>query len=266
MKSPLAFFRTYLDPDYNLRGMFRNFETGIFRWQEDKMFACWTPSFSAAHPYPTIVRVDICKIDISTGYRKEISRSALSTSLFELIVDSGSVKWSGDQSVSIGVQQVGTYDLQIEDSYGNEFVSNPFYLCQPWGSYIPVIWFQTNSPGALLPGCCDIFTTGSVEGYGTPQEPLKLRGDEISPGASKYYGTNSAAVKGFHALPAGYTSWQVSSGESEFAVTDQARLNIEAGDNITTSLTESSPGVFNMRIDSNNSMSVKALKISIIGL
>jgi len=49
-----------------------------------------------------------------------------------------------------------------------------------------------------------VTTTGSIKGGGNPNSPtwsiLLLDGDANSPGASKYYGTNSAGTKGFYSL------------------------------------------------------------------
>lgn len=47
---------------------------------------------------------------------------------------------------------------------------------------------------------------GSIEGDGTALDPITLDGDNVSPGVQRYYGTNSAGVKGFHALATGLTT------------------------------------------------------------
>lgn len=225
------------------------------------MFNCWTPVFSSAHPYPVLTSVSLCKIDIHTGSRRELSRDAITLTLFTLenIAD-GLARWRANLSSSLGIRQPGTYDLQIADSWGNTYVSNPFYLCQPFSGYAPIISFYTNSPG--FDGCCDIHTTDSVEGYGTLQDPIKLKGDETTPSASNYYGTDATGARGFHQLPAGYESWTISSGETEFAIENLDRLNIETVGSVEVALTQPSAGLVNLRIDGGSNVSVKALKIA----
>jgi len=265
MKSPLAFFRSYQDQDYNLRGMVQNWETGIFRWPEQQMFSCWTPVFKSAHPYPVLTSVALCRIDIHSGTRRELSRTAASLTLFSLEnVATGQARWRSNLSSSLGIQKPGTYDFQLTDSWGNTFVSNPFYLCQPFSGYAPVISFFTNSPG--FDGCCDINTADSVQGYGTIQDPIKLKGDETSPAASNYYGTDSSGARGYHSLPVGYENWVVSSGESEYPIENLDRLNIETAGTVDVELTQPSAGVVNLRIDGGNGRDIKARKIAIIGL
>lgn len=60
---------------------------------------------------------------------------------------------------------------------------------------------------AKTPAARSIATTGSLTGGGDlgANRSLSLSGDETSPGNSKYYGTNAAGGKGFHALPAAET-------------------------------------------------------------
>jgi len=261
MKSPLAFFRSYQDQDYNLRGMVQNWETGIFRWPEQQMFSCWTPVFKSAHPYPVLTSVALCRIDIHTGSRRELSRDNASLTLFTLEnIAPGQARWRSNLGASLGIRQPGTYDLQITDSWGNTFVSNPFYLCQPFSGYAPIISFFTNSPG--FDGCCDINTTDSVQGYGTIQDPIRLRGDEVSPAGSNYYGTDPTGARGFHQLPAGYENWTISSGESEYPIENLDRLNIETTGAVSVELTQPGAGVVNLRINSAGDVSVKALKIA----
>lgn len=56
---------------------------------------------------------------------------------------------------------------------------------------------------AKAPAARAIATTGSLGGGGdlTADRTLALAGDEDSPGAGKYYGTDAAGAKGFHPLP-----------------------------------------------------------------
>ena len=59
----------------------------------------------------------------------------------------------------------------------------------------------------ITPGMSEVETAGSVVGVGDLSDPVTLDGDEDSPGASMYYGTDdsSVPVKGFHALPGAIT-------------------------------------------------------------
>lgn len=54
-----------------------------------------------------------------------------------------------------------------------------------------------------VPASRQVATTGSLTGGGalSSDRTLSLSGDEASPGASKYYGTNAGGTKGYHALP-----------------------------------------------------------------
>ena len=197
MKSPLAFFNGFDDQDYNLRGMWRNYETGIFRWPEERMFACWTPAFSGS---PVLESVTLTRIDIVRN-RRVIDTFDMSLGLFQLeSLEGGFKRWKGNVNTSLGLFDTGTYDFTIKDSYGNEFVSNPFYICNPYAGYIIVIDFDTNNPGDFLPGCCDIYTSDSVTGIGTIDNPIKLVNDVDAPAANSYYGTNNEGTKGYHLL------------------------------------------------------------------
>lgn len=54
----------------------------------------------------------------------------------------------------------------------------------------------------------NVQTEYSIIGTGVTGDKIKLLGDELSPGANKYYGTNSVGTKGYHILEAsGATSW-----------------------------------------------------------
>ncbi len=74
-------------------------------------------------------------------------------------------------------------------------------------------------------------STNSIQGNGTGGNQLQLVGDTASPGASRYYGTNSGGTKGFHAIP----------------VYDGSETKINAGTNVTVtgSGTVGSPYVIN---------------------
>jgi hypothetical protein len=50
-------------------------------------------------------------------------------------------------------------------------------------------------------GISEVITDFSVTGKGTEAEPIILVNDEETPAALKYYGTNAAGVRGYHALP-----------------------------------------------------------------
>ncbi len=58
-----------------------------------------------------------------------------------------------------------------------------------------------------IPAARSIATAGSLTGGGdlSTNRSLGLSGDENTPGSSKYYGTNAAGSKGFHALPTAET-------------------------------------------------------------
>lgn len=52
-------------------------------------------------------------------------------------------------------------------------------------------------------GLATVETDMSVTGDGSVADPVTLVGDTATPGNTKYYGTNEAGEKGFHALPSG---------------------------------------------------------------
>jgi hypothetical protein len=55
----------------------------------------------------------------------------------------------------------------------------------------------------LVPGSRQVATQHSVEGGGdlSTNRTVRLVGDEETPAASRYYGTNAGGVRGFHAIP-----------------------------------------------------------------
>jgi len=71
---------------------------------------------------------------------------------------------------------VGTLILETSDDFTNSYKSR--------------VVFQINN----------VQTRWSIEGDGTNAKPVQLLNDEESPGALKYYGTNSAQGKGYHSL------------------------------------------------------------------
>jgi predicted nucleic acid-binding Zn-ribbon protein len=88
----------------------------------------------------------------------------------------------------------GTF-LQLPDT-PNSYSGSNFYVVTVVGS-------------ALEFRQCNISVTGSIKGGGNPLNTsgsggfvtLSLQGDAVNPGANKYYGTNSTAIKGFYDLP-----------------------------------------------------------------
>jgi uncharacterized protein (TIGR02145 family) len=52
-----------------------------------------------------------------------------------------------------------------------------------------------------LGGLNEVITDMSVQGNGKESDPITLVNDEETPGVSKYYGTDKAGDKGYHALP-----------------------------------------------------------------
>lgn len=148
MNSQLAFFKSANDQDYNLRGIWKNYQTGIFRHRDEVMFQCWTfPVEDIAGLTPTITSLKINRIEI-TKYRRVVETFTLSVLLFQHeAVSATHYRWTGDTSKLIGLFSDATYDFEITDSFGNYFISNPFYLEQSQGVLVPVVIVSTIAPG-----------------------------------------------------------------------------------------------------------------------
>jgi hypothetical protein len=92
-----------------------------------------------------------------------------------------------------------------------------------------------------------------------------LDGDEDSPGNSKYYGTDSGGIKGFHDLPAGGGGFSIvdeSSGSFTASNTHKGnytRVNYASGVNVTMPADTFSPGdVFCFEHTGNGAVTIVA--------
>ncbi len=159
MKALLAIYPTAYTGDFNLRGMYDNFRTGMFVWELIGMIPCWTPPFTRELPAPVVDGLTLNWIDIVNG-RRTVKRSwTLSPLLFKLThLSATHSRWQANLNIdpanTIGSKQTGIYDMDITDSAGRQFRSAPFMIandCAATNYPIPVFSFKTISPSGLTP-------------------------------------------------------------------------------------------------------------------
>jgi hypothetical protein len=150
MKSLLAFFVATDQQDYTLRGAYRNAMTGITRINTYQMFGCWTPPFARIAPEPVLTQIKLNRIDLSGGTRKVISTSLLNLAMFKLThLNAASSRWEGDLTKKFGQPEPGVYELELADSHGGAWFSNPFLVETKCSNYpTTIVKFLTNSPGS----------------------------------------------------------------------------------------------------------------------
>jgi hypothetical protein len=131
-----------------------------------------------------------------------VSGSALATLLtaFGAAVNSGNLGTTAPSYITLG----GTYTLQNSDgSYTMCMLTSagqiPIYSWSASGGLV----FAGNTNQAVTPGT--VSGGNSISGTGMPYGgatvTLQLVGDVLTPGASYYYGTNTAGAKGWYVLP-----------------------------------------------------------------
>ncbi len=106
---------------------------------------------------------------------------------------------SGTGSGTVTGVAISNDSLYYSTSSGNIFVA--LLLTQPDSTTKYVT--PTQLAAGLAPKLSAVSTANSVAGNGTSGSPIQLAGDALSPGASKYYGTDGSGTKGYNSLPTG---------------------------------------------------------------
>jgi len=153
MKSILATYSENYPGDMYLRGMSRNFNTGIVEWRSNVLPLFWSPPFAAVTPAPTISGVTLRKLYLHAGERTVISEQALGLDFMQLnTIQSGAYqRWQANTAKSLPTgTKSGYYEIAFSDNFGREFRTAPFIYTPPPAGTFPVISFQTNSPGGQL--------------------------------------------------------------------------------------------------------------------
>lgn len=105
-------------------------------------------------------------------------------------------------SAALAGKAAGTHDHSIADISGlGDALDSRAPLSH--GHSTAAIVGLDDALAAKAAAARSIATTGSLSGGGdlSADRSLSLNGDDASPGAGKYYGTNGSGEKGFHALP-----------------------------------------------------------------
>lgn len=71
--------------------------------------------------------------------------------------------------------------------------------------------------GSFLPRSANVIGTSSVQTFGTLADGIvrvQLQGDEETPAASRYYGTDADGERGYHELPSGGVPYFVPEGST----------------------------------------------------
>ena len=136
-----------------LRGMSRNFNTGIVEWRSNVLPLFWSDPFAAVTPSPTISAVTLRKLYLHAGERTVISEQALGLDLLQLqTINSGTYqRWHANTAKALPTgTKSGYYEIAFSDNFGREFRTAPFIFNPPASGTAPVVSFYTNSPGGQL--------------------------------------------------------------------------------------------------------------------
>lgn len=153
MKSILATYNEDYPGDMYLRGMQRNFNTGITEWRAVNMPLFWSDPFPAISPAPVIASVTLRTLYLHAGERTIVSERALSLDLIKLqTIQSGThSRWQADTTKNLpsGIK-AGYYEIAFSDNFGRDIRTAPFIFTPAPAGAFPIISFQTNSPGGQL--------------------------------------------------------------------------------------------------------------------
>jgi hypothetical protein len=153
MKSVLPTYNETYPGDMYLRGMHRNFNTGIVEWRDVNLPLFWSDPFPAKSPAPTIAAVSIRKLYLHAGERTVVSEQSLALDTVQLVTISGGSysRWQSDTNKNLPTSlKAGYYEIAFSDNFGREMRTAPFIYNPPAAGSFPVISFQTNSPGGQL--------------------------------------------------------------------------------------------------------------------
>jgi hypothetical protein len=124
--------------DFDRRGMDKNWNWGVFEWPDPAQIPFITPPIAkvasnaiATYKYRRIEILNGYKTYKGTTYDYTIDKSTIKTDVGEIVME----RYYSDMSKPLGSIRTGLYELYLEDTEGNKFISNPVWISNTCEEY-----------------------------------------------------------------------------------------------------------------------------------